>query len=546
MPEEDAPIADLELLTLAPDPMLVADRAGRIVAGNGQLNDLFGYTGDALIGQPVEVLIPPELRDRHPAHVADFVRSPSTRMMGDRELQACKRDGTLFPCEISLGPLPTAGGFYVVAAIRDITRRKQIERRLRETEEQFDLIFQASPEPYFLVGCDRVIRTCNAAAERLFGDSIEGPLRDRDMARLFFVHPEDAKQLLSDFEDCAGTGQPMEREAVLSPTEHHGLEVEYTLTPLTKADGAFSSIFVVCRDISKRKAAEREQLEARRRAEAALHELQETRSHLYDAERQAALGRTVAGVAHEIRNPLNFIRNYAEAAAQDLQELKTSLSANEQRVVEEVELIWQDIWKIRSNAQRLENIVRSMMLLARKEHGPVETFGINTLLNETAEFALQARARANSVLGDVLAFDLDPSEPEMQGRPPDLARAFLNIIENALYALRSQTASDQGFEPRLSISTRRDGDEIVIAIEDNGPGIPESAQEQLFTPFFTTKPSGDGTGLGLSICHETIVAGHGGRIDLDTETGRHTRFTIRLPVRMSAGADSGASGSAGT
>ncbi|MEQ9490960.1 MAG: PAS domain S-box protein [Alphaproteobacteria bacterium] len=519
------------LLQLAPDPMLVADSNGMIVASNRQLDDLFGYDTDDLVGQSVEILMPPGLRSGHGDKFASFVRAPATRLMGDRELQGWTRDGNTFPCEISLTPLRDEDVFHVIAAVRDISRRKQIERRLRETEEQIELIFAASPEAYILVSTNGRVRTCNSAANRLFGVDGELNTRDLDITTLFFAGEDSPEAFRHDFRQCCTSGNPVIREAIVTPPGKGSFEAEYTLTPLAAEDGTFETIFIICRDLSHRKQAERNLRTQKDRAEAALQELQTTRAHLYDAQRQAALGRTVSGVAHEIRNPLNFIRNYAESAALDLEALR-DLVADRSDATAEIDLIRDDIEKVRTHSLRLENVIRSMMLLARKDRGPVEQFRINRLLQETADFAVQARSRANSELGDVLRFNLDQTDPGLQGRPPELARAFLNLIENGLYALRERKAKDAAFVPELSISSLASDDTVTIEIRDNGTGMPDEVRSNLFTPFLTTKPSGEGTGLGLSISHETIVTEHLGKIDVESKDGSFTQFSIRLPRTM--------------
>ncbi|MEX2616931.1 MAG: PAS domain S-box protein [Alphaproteobacteria bacterium] len=519
------------LLRLAPDPMLVADAGGNIASVNGQLEQLFGYRAEELIGQPVETLMPPEDRAGHGKKFNEFTANPATRKMGDRELHGWTRDGSAFPCEISLSPYRREDVLFVVAAVRDISARKQVERRLSDTEEQFDLIFAASPEAYFLVNPDGTVRAHNPAAARLFGEDGRLDARGAGIATVLQSDAGLRKAFLSRFVQCVREAIPATGEAVFTPPGKGSFEAEFALTPLVADDGNLGSIFLVCRDISHRKQAERNLREEKDRAEQALTELTQARANLFDAERRAALGRTVAGVAHEIRNPLNFIRNYAEAAAQDLAVLRDEIPQTAE-IVGEIDLIREDIGKVQENSLRLENIVRSMMLLARSERGPVERFRINELLRETANFAVQARRKENVELGDVMRFALDPGDPTLQGRPADLARAFLNILENGLYVLRKRKAEDTSFVPEILISSRCAGERLEIELRDNGPGMPKAVRDRLFTPFFTTKPSGEGTGLGLSICHETIVTEHHGTIDAISEEGEFTSFNIGLPLNL--------------
>ena len=511
--------------------MLIADAAGKILACNRHLESLFRHPPGALTNQPIDVLIPPALRLGHHENVAHYVNAPTTRMMGSREFSGWCADGDTFPCEISLSPYRRGNDMFVVAAIRDVSGRKGIERQLQEARDQLHLVFEASPEPYFLVAPNGELKNCNAAAERMFGHDGSIEKRHRDVAQLLFAGPDSPDSFLQQFDHCQRARRTVVAEAILTPPGKGSFEAEYILEPLLGPDGSLLSILMICRDISHRKQAELHILQTKERAEKALQELQATRAVLLDAERLAALGRMVAGVAHEIRNPLNFIRNFTEAAIQDLTALGESESGQNPVVRDEVVLVRSDLEKVLAHSLRLEHIIRSMMLLARKEKGPVEQFSLNDIVRETADFALQGQSRANSSLGDVLQLDLDTSEPRIQGRPPDLARTFLNLIENGLYSLRKRKATDASFEPVLLVKTRLHGDEAEVEVRDNGLGMPERARAQLFTPFFTTKPTGEGTGLGLSICHET-VADHQGRIEVASEEGSFAAFTVWLPVRM--------------
>lgn len=272
-----APESNLALLLqLAPDPMLVAEPGGAIVACNPQLESLFGYDAGELVGQPIDCLIPPELRERHAANLAGYLADPVPRMMGDGEFRAWRRDGEAFYSEISLSPLRDERGLLIVAAIRDVSRRKLVERQLQEAREQLHLVFAVSPEPYLLLSPEGELETCNPAAEQLFGDRGRIGSRHRHIGDLMFGGEHESDVFLRQLRECRQNGRVVHGEAVVSPPGKGSFDAEYTLAPLTDGDRSLDAVLLICRDISHRKQAQLNVLAAKERAEAALRELKET------------------------------------------------------------------------------------------------------------------------------------------------------------------------------------------------------------------------------------------------------------------------------
>ena len=276
--------------------------------------------------------------------------------------------------------------------------------------------------------------------------------------------------------------------------------------------------------------------------ESVLGELRTTQDQIVMREKLAALGELTAGVAHEIRNPLNFVRNFSEGSEDLIAELQETLEQGGGQLTDEQRGLAQDISqelsanmeRIRSHGDRANRIVQDMLSLSRGSGSPQAT-DINTLLDEHARLAYHsARATDPDFQLDIL-FDLDPDMGELDVIPQDLGRVFLNIVSNACYATDQKRRAalerdgDKNYMPALYLATRRKEDQAEIRIKDNGEGIPQDVVDKIFNPFFTTKPTDKGTGLGLAISND-IVRQHGGTIRVDTEPGQFTEMTLEIPL----------------
>ena len=278
--------------------------------------------------------------------------------------------------------------------------------------------------------------------------------------------------------------------------------------------------------------------------EKVLGDLQQAQDQIIMREKLAALGALTAGVAHEIQNPLNFVKNFAEVSEELLEELQEVLAQDGQQLGEEQhELINEingdltdNLRRIGQHGDRANRIVRDMLQMGRGS-GEVRPADINDLLEEHARLAFHSARATNADFQLDIKEDLDEEMGELEVVPQDLARVFLNMVGNACYATNEkreapETASD--YEPTLWISTRRMPDQAEIRIRDNGNGIPQDVVDKIFNPFFTTKPTDQGTGLGLALSND-IVREHGGTIKVHSEPGEFTEMTIELPtVRLSA------------
>jgi two-component system NtrC family sensor kinase len=268
-----------------------------------------------------------------------------------------------------------------------------------------------------------------------------------------------------------------------------------------------------------------------------LDELRTAQDRLVQTEKLASLGQLTAGIAHEIKNPLNFVNNFASLSAELTDELNEVLApaALDDKTREEVDEITQtlkdNLKKVVQHGKRADSIVKNMLLHSREGSGDHRPADINALLDESLNLAYHGARAEKREFNVTLQRDFDQMAGTVEVFPQEITRVFLNLIANGFYAVtkRRLENGNSGFEPVLRASTKNRGDTVEIRIRDNGTGIPAEVREKMFNPFFTTKPAGEGTGLGLSMSHDIIVKQHGGTIDVATEAGQFTEFTVVLP-----------------
>jgi PAS domain S-box-containing protein len=307
---------------------------------------------------------------------------------------------------------------------------------------------------------------------------------------------------------------------------------------------------VIYSDVTERKRAEAEIRAARDTAERALQELKTTQASLLHAQKMAALGQLTAGIAHEIKNPLNFVNNFAGLSVDLLDELKgtvepvmAGLDENQRAEVDEVVgMLTGNLEKIAEHGRRADSIVKSMLEHSRGGTGERREVDLNGLVEEALNLAYHGARAQDQSFNITLERDLDQALAPIELVPQDVTRVLLNLFGNGFYAAnkRCEEANDPKFKPSLKVTTRDLGADVEIRVRDNGTGIPTEIRDKLFQPFFTTKPSGEGTGLGLSISYDIVTQGHGGTIEVDSRVGEFTEFAIRLPRRPQAASTSAA------
>ena len=271
--------------------------------------------------------------------------------------------------------------------------------------------------------------------------------------------------------------------------------------------------------------------EANAALQRSLDELKATQAQLIHSEKMASLGELTAGIAHEIKNPLNFVNNFSEVSQELLEEMRNELQQGQyDEALEIAQDVIDNLEKITHHGRRADQIVRGMLQHSRGGTGEKEPTDLNALADEYLRLAYHGlRAKDKSFNSDFVT-DLAPDLPLIQVVPQEIGRVLLNLINNAFYAVaEKKQASDDDFTPTVRITSRLDRDQVVITVEDNGNGIPADVLNKIFQPFFTTKPTGAGTGLGLSLAYDIVTKGHGGQLTVQTKAGEGTTFTMKLP-----------------
>jgi signal transduction histidine kinase len=278
-----------------------------------------------------------------------------------------------------------------------------------------------------------------------------------------------------------------------------------------------------------------------------LDDLRTAQDRLVQTEKLASLGQLTAGIAHEIKNPLNFVNNFSAVSVELIDELREALAGahldNKLRaeISELADMLQGNLDKVVQHGKRADSIVKNMLLHSRQgsgEHRPVD---VNALVEESLNLAYHGARAEKQGFNIALERSFDASAGEVDVYPQEITRVLLNLISNGFYAAMKRKAggNERDYEPTLIAATRSLGEGVEIRIRDNGTGIPPEVREKMFIPFFTTKPAGEGTGLGLSLSHDIIVKQHGGSIEVDTMPGKYTEFRIFLPRHAASTAKSG-------
>lgn len=270
--------------------------------------------------------------------------------------------------------------------------------------------------------------------------------------------------------------------------------------------------------------------------EASIAELKATQEQLILQEKLASLGQLAAGIAHEIKNPMNFVNNFSELSLEYTDEMRTALNRLEKNetTTEISDLlgdIEENLKKIHQHGTRADGIVKSMLMHSRGGNGVSEPTDLNELIREYVNLAFHGMRAGKTAINVKIELDLDEKLPPVSLNPEDFSRVILNLCKNAFDAMREKELKqqDKTYNAVLSIKTKANDDQAITVIQDNGPGVSEAVRKKLFEPFFTTKKGTEGTGLGLSITRD-IIKNHRGEIHLESSENEFTRFTIELPI----------------
>ena len=264
-----------------------------------------------------------------------------------------------------------------------------------------------------------------------------------------------------------------------------------------------------------------------------LEHLKSTQAQLIQSEKMASLGELTAGIAHEIKNPLNFVNNFSEVSGELIEEAQQEIDKGD---LEEIKFILQDLKdnlsKINHHGKRAGSIVKGMLEHSRKSEGKKEITDLNQLADECLRLSFHGLRAKDKSFSAEFKTEFDPDLPKVEVVTQDIGRVILNLINNAFYAVNEKATlqkiqGDHEYKPQVIVSTKKSENGVEISVLDNGSGIPNSIKEKIFQPFFTTKPTGSGTGLGLSLSYD-IVKAHGGELWVTSKEGEGTEFSLRL------------------
>jgi len=481
------------LLDAAPDAMVVFNDRGEIQMLNRRTRELFGYAVEDLVGHSIEKLFSASVLVEGAQRRADFFQNPRPMQLGADDRIYCQRaDGSEFPAEICLNPAQTNDGVHIIAAIRDIGARVQIEDALRESEARLASTLNSIGEGVLATDLHGIVTRINPVAEQVTGFTRDEAI-GRHIDEIYHVLSEKTRQpVWTPIRAVASGGAKVSPNARLLARDRRERAISQSAAPIRKPTGEVVGVVVAFRDVT------------------AQREMQE---QLHISERMVSLGTLAAGIAHEINNPLAALIGNLDVLMEDM---KRPLSQQSPLpgFVDEV------LHDVREAAEQVRLIVKDLKVFSRSDEdgrGPVD---VQRLLESSLRLAWnEVRHRARLV-------------KEWQVVPPVIANearlgeVFVNLIVNAAQAMPDGHADRN--EIRL-VTRLDDRGRVAIEVRDTGVGIPPEIRGRIFDPFFTTKSVGVGTGLGLAICHR-IVTELGGDITVASVPGEGTTFRVTLPV----------------
>jgi len=487
-----------ELFRLAvessPSAMVMVNHKGKIVLVNTQTEKLFGYCREELLGQPVEILVPDSSRGNHSGLRHSFAKEPLPRPIGGREVWARRKDGSEVPVEIGLNTIQTEDGTWVLSAIVDISARKRVEAKLRESEERFGNMADTAPVMIWVSGTDKHCTFFNKAWLEFRGRTMEQELGDGWSDG---VHPDDFQRCLSTYCKSFDARSTFQMEYRLRRADGEYRWILDNGVPRYESDGVFAGYVGSCIDITDLKAAHEDDLR-RRKLE--------------------SLGLLARGVGHDFNNLQSAIIMIAET-------LLERLEANS--------IVAPEIKQIRDIAMRGSDLTRQLTIYAGQDIADMEPVNLSQVVEEMhtlLEVSIAKRAK--------LTTHLDRNLPVVMANSGHIRQILLNLVMNAAEAMgdkpgaiditTSRTKIAAGHDVSL-VASLKQGEYLKLEISDTGRGIRREHQAKIFDPFFTTKTAGHG--LGLSVVHG-IVRRYEGSLGVQSTPNKGTRIEILLPTQM--------------
>ncbi len=496
-----------DLLETLPDAIVAVDGDGTIVQVNTQTQALFGYTRDELIGQKVELLVPDSYRRQHHQHRQNYADAPKTRRMGaDLDLYGRRRNGSEFPVEISLSPVSTEKGLFVLSAIRDISDRKRIAEELRRAHEELyrrtaeqlgeyrtrlASIIDSSEDAIIGKNLDGTITSWNKGAERIYGYTPEEVVGKH----ISILAPSDRPDEIPEILRKIALGESIEHyESMRVTKDGRHLNVSISVSPLRDAKGEVVGASAIARDITAQKKAE---------------------GQLHQSQKMEAIGRLAGGVAHDFNNILGIIN----ACAEFLRD-RIDPKAEPSRYVE----------NIKKATERGSSLTRQLLTFSRSSAIRPRILDLNERLKDVSKLL-------RPLMGDDVEILIVSKAPGavVEADPGQLDQIVVNLAVNARDAMprggkfiletRSEKFDEAFADQHQNMAP---GKYVLLAVSDTGSGMDEATVARIFEPFFTTKEQGKGTGLGLATVYG-IVKQSAGHILVYSEPGHGTTFKIYLP-----------------
>jgi signal transduction histidine kinase len=425
----------------------------------------------------------------------------------------------------------------LVGAVSDVTAEKEQARQGEILFQQFNAVLDTIDYGVLFMGPDLRGKIINRAFRKMWGIPDQF-IQDTRPSMADFINYNRYNNIYNvpeaSFDDYVAKRVEVVRSGTAFEGElrlRDGRIIDYQIQVLPDG-GRLLTYF----DITELKRSEETAREARDAAEIALDELRTAQDRLVQTQKLAALGQLTAGIAHEIKNPLNFVNNFSALSKDLIDELgdalkPVALDDKKRKELDELtDMLKGNLEKVVQHGKRADSIVKNMLLHSREDSGERRPVDVNSLVAESLNLAYHSARAENQEFKIRLEQNFDPTAGQVDLFPQEITRVLLNLISNGFYAAMKRKAEMKGgFEPILAAATKGLGDRVEIAIRDNGGGIPAEVMDKIFNPFFTTKPPGEGTGLGLSLSHDIVVKQHAGSIDVDTRPGEYTEFRVILP-----------------